>query len=68
MGEVLVDAIDPKGEFINFLDSQVGVVAPKMVRLVLVLLKTNTSVFFFILILLYYVVTSILNLEDERFI
>jgi hypothetical protein len=27
-GEVVVDAIDGKGEFINFLDSQVGVVAP----------------------------------------
>jgi hypothetical protein len=27
-----VDAIDPKGEFINFLDSQVGVVAPNKQR------------------------------------
>ena len=32
VGEVLVDAIDPKGEFINFLDSQVGVVAPNKQR------------------------------------
>ena len=29
VGEVVVDAVDPKGEFINFLDSQVGVVAPE---------------------------------------
>jgi hypothetical protein len=35
MGEVLVDAIDPKGEFINFLDSQVGVVAPDKERTVI---------------------------------
>ncbi|HET7875692.1 MAG TPA: VWA domain-containing protein [Methylomirabilota bacterium] len=35
MGEVLVDAIDPKGEFINFLDSQVGVVAPDKTRTVI---------------------------------
>jgi hypothetical protein len=28
VGEVVVDAVDPKGEFINFLDSQVGVVSP----------------------------------------
>src|SRR5262249_16216237 len=35
VGEVLVDAIDPKGEFINFLDSQVGVVAPDKTRTVL---------------------------------
>jgi uncharacterized membrane protein len=34
-GEVLVDAIDPKGEFINFLDSQVGVVAPDKTRSVI---------------------------------
>ncbi|HXJ82571.1 MAG TPA: glutamine amidotransferase, partial [Candidatus Methylomirabilis sp.] len=34
-GEVLVDAIDPKGEFINFLDSQVGVVAPDKTRTVI---------------------------------
>jgi hypothetical protein len=34
-GEVLVDAIDPKGEFINFLDSQVGVVAPNKTRTVI---------------------------------
>ncbi|MBI5628884.1 MAG: VWA domain-containing protein, partial [Candidatus Rokubacteria bacterium] len=27
-GEMVVDAVDPKGEFINFLDSQVGVVSP----------------------------------------
>src|SRR6266404_2360576 len=33
-GEVTVDAIDPKGEFINFLDSQVGVVAPDKYRTV----------------------------------
>jgi hypothetical protein len=32
---VLVDAIDPKGEFINFLDSQVGVVAPDKTRSVI---------------------------------
>src|SRR5262249_13701251 len=32
VGEVLVDAIDPKGEFINFLDSQVGVVSPDKQR------------------------------------
>ena len=34
VGEVTVDAIDPKGEFINFLDSQVGVVAPDKTRTV----------------------------------
>ncbi len=34
-GEVLVDAIDPKGEFINFLDSQVGVVSPDKTRTVI---------------------------------
>jgi uncharacterized membrane protein len=34
VGEVLVDAVDPRGEFINFLDSQVGVVAPDKQRLV----------------------------------
>jgi uncharacterized membrane protein len=34
-GEVLVDAIDGKGEFINFLDSQVGVVAPNRERTVI---------------------------------
>ncbi len=34
-GEVLVDAIDPKGEFINFLDTQVGVVAPDKTRTVI---------------------------------
>ena len=33
-GEVVVDAIDGKGEFINFLDSQVGVVAPDKQRTV----------------------------------
>ena len=33
-GEVLVDAIDAKGEFINFLDSQVGVVSPNKQRTV----------------------------------
>jgi Ca-activated chloride channel homolog len=32
VGEVVVDAIDPKGEFINFLDSQVGVVSPDKTR------------------------------------
>jgi uncharacterized membrane protein len=31
-GEVVVDAVDAKGEFINFLDSQVGVVAPNRER------------------------------------
>jgi len=31
-GEIMVDAIDSKGEFINFLDSQVGVVAPNKQR------------------------------------
>ncbi len=35
LGEVTVDAIDPKGEFINFLDSQVGVVAPDKTRTVI---------------------------------
>src|SRR6185295_1870887 len=34
-GEVLVDAVDTKGEFINFLDSQVGVVAPNRERTVI---------------------------------
>ena len=34
-GEILVDAIDGKGEFINFLDSQVGVVAPNRERTVI---------------------------------
>jgi uncharacterized membrane protein len=34
VGEVLVDAIDPKGEFINFLDTQVGVVSPDKTRTV----------------------------------
>jgi uncharacterized membrane protein len=33
-GEVVVDAIDSKGEFINFLDSQVGVVSPAKQRAV----------------------------------
>jgi uncharacterized membrane protein len=33
-GEVLVDAVDAKGEFINFLDSQVGVVSPDKQRTV----------------------------------
>jgi len=33
-GEVVVDAIDSKGEFINFLDSQVGVVSPSKQRTV----------------------------------
>jgi hypothetical protein len=35
VGEVLVDAVDGKGEFINFLDSQVGVVAPNKERTVI---------------------------------
>jgi uncharacterized membrane protein len=34
-GEVVVDAVDPRGEFINFLDSQVGVVAPNRERSVI---------------------------------
>jgi Ca-activated chloride channel family protein len=34
-GEVVVDAVDSKGEFINFLDSQVGVVAPNRERSVI---------------------------------
>jgi uncharacterized membrane protein len=34
-GEIVVDAIDGKGEFINFLDSQVGVVAPNRERTVI---------------------------------
>lgn len=34
-GEITVDAIDGKGEFINFLDSQVGVVAPNRERTVI---------------------------------
>jgi uncharacterized membrane protein len=32
VGEVVIDAVDGKGEFINFLDSQVGVVAPNRER------------------------------------
>jgi uncharacterized membrane protein len=35
VGEITVDAVDAKGEFINFLDSQVGVVAPNRERTVL---------------------------------
>lgn len=35
VGEVVVDAIDGKGEFINFLDAQVGVVAPNRERMVI---------------------------------
>jgi uncharacterized membrane protein len=35
MGEIVVDAIDGKGEFINFLDSQVGVVSPNRERTVI---------------------------------
>src|SRR5467141_42785 len=31
-GEVVVDAVDGKGDFINFLDSQIGVVAPSRER------------------------------------
>ena len=34
-GEVLVDAVNPRGEFINFLDSQVGVVSPNKQRTVI---------------------------------
>ncbi len=34
-GEVVVDAVDGKGEFINFLDSQIGVVAPNRERTVI---------------------------------
>jgi Ca-activated chloride channel family protein len=34
VGEVVVDAVDGKGEFINFLDSQVGVVTPERERFV----------------------------------
>jgi uncharacterized membrane protein len=34
-GEVLVDAVDAKGNFINFLDSEVGVVAPDRSRSVI---------------------------------
>ena len=33
-GEITVEAIDPKGEFINFLEAQVGVVAPDKQRTV----------------------------------
>ncbi|HXH84463.1 MAG TPA: VWA domain-containing protein [Candidatus Tectomicrobia bacterium] len=35
VGEILVDAVDGKGEFINFLDSQVGIVAPDRQRSVI---------------------------------
>ncbi len=35
VGEVIVDAVDGKGEFINFLDSQVGIVAPDRQRTVI---------------------------------
>ncbi len=35
VGEVVVDAVDGKGEFINFLDSQVGIVAPDRERTVI---------------------------------
>ncbi len=35
VGEVVVDAVDGKGEFINFLDTQVGVVAPNRERTVI---------------------------------
>jgi Ca-activated chloride channel family protein len=34
-GEIVVDAVDAKGEFINFLDTQVGVVAPNRERTVI---------------------------------
>jgi Ca-activated chloride channel homolog len=35
VGEVTVEAIDPKGEFINFLDAEVGVVTPERERTVI---------------------------------
>jgi uncharacterized membrane protein len=35
VGEITVDAVDGKGEFINFLDTQVGVVAPNRERTVI---------------------------------
>jgi len=35
VGEIMVDAVDGKGEFINFLDTQVGVVAPNRERTVI---------------------------------
>jgi Ca-activated chloride channel family protein len=35
VGEITVDAVDAKGDFINFLDSQVGVVAPNRERTVI---------------------------------
>src|SRR5438128_3168838 len=35
VGEITVDAVDGKGEFINFLDSQVGIVAPNRERSVI---------------------------------
>ncbi|HEY3068561.1 MAG TPA: VWA domain-containing protein [Methylomirabilota bacterium] len=35
VGEISVDAVDGKGEFINFLDSQVGVVSPNRERTVI---------------------------------
>ena len=35
VGQILVDAVDTNGEFINFLDSQVGVVAPNKERTVI---------------------------------
>ena len=35
IGEVMVDAVDGKGEFINFLDSQIGIVAPNRERTVI---------------------------------
>jgi Ca-activated chloride channel homolog len=34
VGEVLVDAVDARGEFINFLESEVGIVAPDRTRAV----------------------------------
>src|SRR5437660_4326626 len=34
-GEVIVDAVDSKGEFINFFDSQVGIVSPNRERSVI---------------------------------
>ncbi|MBI2555088.1 MAG: VWA domain-containing protein [Candidatus Rokubacteria bacterium] len=35
VGEVTVEAVDPKGEFINFLEAQIGVVAPDKRRSVM---------------------------------
>jgi Ca-activated chloride channel homolog len=35
MGQVVIDAVDGKGDFINFLDAQIGVVAPNRERTVI---------------------------------